>query len=184
MQQQQIVADPIMVAANDVKISSAAMLHELMLRGGYFLPALKCRFCTLKTLLKIREGEFWGLRQELVVTKICTRPPSIRVLVDKLHGYMQPLNLPPSGITLKGNFPDKPWLLSAVATLSKGQDEIFGKDYMPTGKDLKRDPPQKIMVHNNDGLLTIPDALAAKHYKKGSRSIRMATLTAEQKIQA
>ena len=54
----------VMVPINEVKINSTAMLHELMTRGGFFLPSIKCRFCTLKTLLKIREGEFWGLRQQ------------------------------------------------------------------------------------------------------------------------
>jgi len=74
-----------MVNANDVKINSTAMLHELMTRGGFFLPSIKCRYCTLKTLLKIRENEFWGLKQEHVLYRLCTRPPSIRILVDKLH---------------------------------------------------------------------------------------------------
>jgi uncharacterized protein YcgL (UPF0745 family) len=42
--------------------------------------------------------------------------------------------------------------------------------------------PQQLLVHNNDGLLDIPEALRPK-YGKG-RSIKMATLTKEEKIQA
>jgi len=38
-----------------------------------------------------------------------------------------------SGILMKReNFPDKKWLILAIATLSKGKDEIFDPDYMPS----------------------------------------------------
>ena len=38
---------PQMMAASEVQISSVAMLHELMSRTDYVLPALKCRWTTL-----------------------------------------------------------------------------------------------------------------------------------------
>ena len=129
------------VPVNEIKINSTAMLHELMTRAGFFLPSIKCRFCTLKTLLKIREGELWGLRQDQVTTRLCTRPPSIRVLVKKLHGYLAPHNLQ-SGISLeKENYPDKPWLIIAVSTTSGGKDEIFGREYVPSAAQMMRNPP-------------------------------------------
>ena len=38
----------------------------------------------------------------------------------------------PTGINMvTENFPDKEWLVLAVATLSNGRDEIFDLDYMP-----------------------------------------------------
>jgi hypothetical protein len=82
----------------------------------------------------------------------------------------------------KENFPDKEWLVVAVASLSRGRDEIFKLDYVPVGNHLRREEPKVLMVHNNDGLLNIPEALRAK-YGKG-RTLRMVTLTKEEKIQA
>ena len=53
-----------MVPANEVRISGTAMLYELMTRNGFFLPDLKSRYCTQKTLLQIRDNKLWCLRQE------------------------------------------------------------------------------------------------------------------------
>jgi len=122
----------VMVPVNDVKISGTAMLYELMTRNGFFLPNLKSRYVTQKTLLLIRDGKLWCLKQDQVLTRVCTRPPSVLVLVEKLHQYLAPHNLV-TGISLeRENFPDKPWLIIAVATVSAGKDEIFGKDYIPS----------------------------------------------------
>ena len=57
---------------------------------------------------------------------------------------------------VKENFPDKEWLVLAVSSLSQGQDEIFAVDYVPSPNQLRRVVPEKLMVHNNDGLLNIP----------------------------
>ena len=166
-----------MVAANDVRISGTAMLYELMTRSGFYLPNLKSRYCTQKTLLKIRDGELWCLRQDHVLTRICTRPPSVNVLIEKLHAYLLPHKLT-TGINVeKENFPDKPWLVIAVATASNGKDEIFNKDYIPSAEQLRKNPLEQVFVHNKDGLLDIPAGLAAHYQKKGCRNIKMATLT-------
>ena len=73
-----------------------------------------------------------------MVYRECTRPPSIRVLVDKVNDYCIKKNLN-SGITHKrGNYPDKEWLIKAVATLSNGYDEIFDPDYVSSATDIRR----------------------------------------------
>ena len=110
-----------MVPLKDVEISSVAMLHELMSRTDYLLPALKSRWTTLQRLLEVREGKIWGLKQSKVVYRICTRPPCCRVLTQKMDAYLAQQQLPPSGINIeKEKFPDRPWLVLAVATLSNG----------------------------------------------------------------
>jgi len=38
----------------------------------------------------------------------------------------------------KENFPDKAWLILAVASLSDGNDEIFKIDYVPKAADMRR----------------------------------------------
>ena len=59
-------------------------------------------------------------------------PPSKLVLIQKLEHYLKTFNLK-SGIDLnRGNFPDKEWLILAIATLSGGKDEIFHPNYVPT----------------------------------------------------
>jgi len=39
------------VPINEVQISSVAMLHEMMTRNNFMLPALKCRWTTLQKLI-------------------------------------------------------------------------------------------------------------------------------------
>jgi len=69
--------------------------------------------------------------QDKVVFRVCVKPPRKLVLVQKLLAYLRELNIP-SGIDLaKKNFPDKQWLIFAIATVSQGRDEIFHRDYMP-----------------------------------------------------
>ena len=109
----------------------------------------------------------------------------MNVLVEKLHKYLQPHNLRTGIDITKENFPDKPWLIIAVASVSSGKDEIFGRDYIPSREELLKNPPNRVMVHNNDGLLDIPSGLAAQYQKKGSgHYIKMVTLTKEDKIRA
>ena len=69
----------------------------------------------------------------------------------------------------------------AVSTLSNGTDEIFSKEYVPAPEEVKRVQPMKLGVHNNDGLLDVPEALRDKGKK---RSLRMITLSKEDKLKA
>jgi hypothetical protein len=103
-------------------------------------------------------------------------------LIDKLHTYLAQLGKE-SGISVKKeNFPDKPWLIRAIASLSDGKDEIFALDYVPKAGDMRRyEQSQKIMVNNDDGLLDVPEALIPK---KHGRTIKMVTLTAADKLKA
>ena len=123
---------------DEVKIYSKKMLHELMTRNGYSLPALNSGYVTIEQLILVRDGKIFGLRQDKVIHRECTRPPSIRCLVDKLHHYLSQLGKD-SGISMKReNFPDKAWLLRAIASLSEGEDEIFAPDYVPVAADMRR----------------------------------------------
>jgi len=113
---------------------------------------------------------------------VCTRPPSCKVLSEKLNDYLKRLSLPPSGIDMiKEKFPNRDWLVLAVATLSEGNDEIFDKGYVPTQEQLRRDAVPPLRVHNNDGVLDVPEALRDKTKK---RALRMITLTKEDRIEA
>jgi len=116
------------------------------------------------------------------VFRICTRPPSCRILSQKVDNYLKSLNLAPSGIDIpKEKFPNRDWLVLAVATLSAGQDEIFSKEYIPAPDELRRAVPQGLLVHNNDGLLDVPEALRDKSKK---RALKMATLCKEDRLKA
>ena len=168
--------------ANQVKICSIKLLHEMMTRTDYLLPALKSRWTTIDRLLQVRDGKVWCLKQSETVYRVCTRPPSCEVLTKKLNGYLQALNLPPSGINIeKEKYPDREWLILAVATLSKGGDEIFNRDYVPPIEQVRKVAPAQVMVRNDDGLLDVPPALLDK---KGKRALRMATLDKTSKLEA
>jgi hypothetical protein len=104
------------------------------------------------------------------------------VLTKKLDAYLAGLNLPPSGINIdKEKFPDRAWLILAIATLSKGGDEIFKRDYVPPIDQVRKVVPAQVLVRNDDGLLDVPLALMDKKHK---RSLRMATLDKESRLRA
>ena len=56
------------------------------------------------------------------------------MMVQKFENYLAQNNIK-SGIDMaKKNFPNKDWLILAVATLSRGEDEIFDPEYVPSKK--------------------------------------------------
>jgi len=74
-----------MVPLSEVHISSVDMLHEMMTRNMFVLPERKCRWTTLQKLLQVRDGKVWSMRQNTLVYRICTRPPSCRILSQKIE---------------------------------------------------------------------------------------------------
>ena len=92
---------------------------------------------TEKQLVLIQQNKVFSMDQAQVVFRLCCKAPSKLVLIAKLLKYLEVLGIP-SGIDLvKQNFPDKAWLILAIATVSQGKDEIFGKDYLPSSSQMR-----------------------------------------------
>ena len=73
-----------------------------------------------------------------MVYRECTRPPSCRVLAEKVINYCAQRGLN-SGLDLeKEIWPDQDYLIKLVATLSQGQDEIFALDYVPAAHQMRK----------------------------------------------
>ena len=103
------------------------------------MPEESSKYITEKQLQLIQHSKIFSLDQTQVIFRVCATPPNKLVLVQKLLQYLKQLNIEP-GISLeKQNFPDKNWLILAIATVSNGKDEIFSKDYIP--------PKAKIEMH-------------------------------------
>ena len=106
----------------------------------------------------------------------CVKPPSKQAMVAKLEQYLAEIQKP-SGIE-KQNYPDKRWLVLAVATLSAGRDEIFHPEYMPSkplAKEVQMQMQQAQMKFQN----VMPHLLANG---KG-RALHFNPLTKAQKLQ-
>ncbi len=93
------------------------------------------------------------------------------MLVQKLIGYLNKLNIP-SGIDLvKQNYPDKNWLVLAISTVSAGKDEIFEKDYMPNRDQFRVDIGVKNVPSTDPLFQNVPIHLLAsgkgRHLKIG-----------------
>ena len=120
-------------------LKNLAAMHELMTRQGFFLPEFTSKFINRVSLFQIYNGQIFSLKTGAMTFRQCATPPTKIVLIQKLERYLAAMNLK-SGIDLgKGNFPDKKWLVLAVATLSNGNDEIFEPDYYPSkslGKEI------------------------------------------------
>ena len=63
--------------------------------------------------------------------RVCTRPPTSAKLIEKLEAYCQLNNIVLGIDHQKKNYPDKDWLVRMVSFISRGQDEIFSKGYVP-----------------------------------------------------
>ena len=68
-----------------------------------------------------------------------------------------------------------------IATLSQGNDEIFGKTYVPPPGQRRQNAANNFTYVNSDGLLSnIPKHLLSK---KGERSLKLSLLAPEQRAQ-
>ena len=154
--------------------------YELLVRAGFFMPKLSSKFINQKMLMSIRDGKVFVPKQAQVVFRVCCTPPSKQVMIDKYVAYCTSNSLE-HGINPKAqNYPDKEYLVLAIATLSSGNDEIFARNYYPLTKQPRINTPQPFTISNTDGLLTnIPPHLLGS---KG-RSIKLSVLTAEEKMQ-
>ena len=109
---------------------------------------------------------------------MCVKPPSKLILIQKLLKYLEDLKIP-SGIDLrKQNFPDKAWLVLAIATVSGGKDEIFHRDYLPSN-NLLRPNAQQPVLPVDPAFQKIPLHLQASGR---GRHLKIGGLTKEDKI--
>ena len=80
---------------------------------------------------------------------------------------------------VKQNYPDKAWLIIAIATVSNGQDEIFSKDFLPG-----RDPNKQLVVAPQlqplDPIFQNMPAHLVGHGK--GRHLKIGGLTKEEKL--
>jgi len=121
-------------------LKNVAAYWELLTRNGKYLPEESSKYVTEKQLQLVQYNKIFNMDQSQVAFRVCVKTPSKLVLVQKLLIYLRDLQIP-SGIDLeKQNYPDKQWLILAIATVSQGKDEIFHKDYLPV-KALFRDQP-------------------------------------------
>ena len=74
----------------------------------------------------------------------------------------------------KQNFPDKDWLILAIATLSGGADPIFDAGYVPSNDIFGQPKPQQMQMNPD-----IPQHLLG--YGKG-RHLKLGGITKEEKV--
>ena len=69
-----------MINADAVRISSVKELWELMVRNDHYMPELKSKYCTMKTLLHVKEGKLFGMKHIAMKFKNIAQQPSKKVL--------------------------------------------------------------------------------------------------------
>jgi hypothetical protein len=159
-------------------LKSVAAFWELLTRCGKFLPDPNSKYVTEKQLLLVQRAQIFAMEQSQVVFRVCVKPPSKEVLVQKLLGYLETLKIPSGISTHKPNYPDKAWLVLAIATVSQGRDEIFSRDYLPP-----RDPAKLLVapvVQQLDPIFQNVPAHLIGHGK--GRHLKIGGLTKEEKL--
>jgi hypothetical protein len=132
-----------------------------------------------KQLLLIQQNEIFNMDQNQVVFRVCVRPPSKQVLIQKLLMYLESLKIK-SGIDLvRQNYPDKAWLVLAIATVSAGKDEIFNRDYLPS-RDVNKQAIANQQVKPLDPIFQNMPAHLIGNGK--GRHLKIGGLTKEEKL--
>ena len=168
-------ADSAIKAGGTIIFKNVKAYWEQEIRQGLFLPAFTSKFINEKTITQVKNHEILCIRQEQVCFRVCMTPPSKLVLVNKLEQHLKKFNLK-SGIDLeRGNFPDKDWLILAIATLSQGKDEIFSPSYVPS-RDIFGVPKQQEFAQQN---MDMPAHLIG--FGKG-RHLKLGGLSKEEKV--
>ncbi len=80
---------------------------------------------------------------------------------------------------MRQNYPDKAWLVLAVATVSAGKDEIFNKDYLP-GRDPNKQLVAAPQIKPLDPIFQNMPAHLIGHGK--GRHLKIGGLTKEEKL--
>jgi hypothetical protein len=78
-------------------LKSVSAFWELLTRCGKFLPDENSKYVTEKQLLLVQKGQIFSMDQSQVLFRVCVRPPSKQVLIQKLLAYLENLKIP-SGI--------------------------------------------------------------------------------------
>jgi hypothetical protein len=165
-------------AATNLK--NMAAFHEMMIREQFVMPDFHSKFVNKETLLQMYKGEIFSIKTSQLITRNCARPPQKLVLAKKMEAYCADKGLK-SGINFeKANFPDKNYLIQIVAHLSKGKDEIFDPEYIPS-KGLAKELEQQLPKNQPIVFANVPAHLQAKG---SGRSLKLQQMTKAEKIQA
>ena len=165
-------------AATNLK--NLAAFHEMMVREQFVMPDFHSKYVNKETLLLMYTGEIFSIKTNQLIMRNCARPPQKLVLARKVETYCSAIGAK-SGINFeKSNFPDKQYLLQMVAHLSKGKDEIFNSEYIPS-KSIAKEVEQQLQKSPPLMFANIPAHLQAKG---SGRSLKLHNLTKEEKIQA
>ena len=81
------------------RLRNTEAFWELLVRNRKYLPQFSSKFINGDSLHLIEQGKIFSLNQEQVVFRVCVRPPSKLVLVQKLQKYLEQHSLV-SGIDL------------------------------------------------------------------------------------
>ena len=129
----------------NVKVQSKADLHEALCRNGYYPPRLKSGMATEAYLVGVMDATYYCPKAEEIRIRLCPRPPSKAVLLEKFKKIMHSKGLK-SGL-VEGKWPDTQWLLAVISTLAP-DDEIFKKDYLPQPRKNAIEEQKTIQVPN------------------------------------
>jgi hypothetical protein len=69
-------------------LRSVSAFWELLTRCGKFLPDENSKYVNEKQLILIQQNNIFNMDQSQVVFRVCVKPPSKQVLVEKLLVYL------------------------------------------------------------------------------------------------
>ena len=116
----------------------------MLLRNGLFLPNLKCSLCSVKWMMRVKDGRYWVPKIADVRHLNCADPPLKAEVLDQLIAFSEDMGRK-LGITIKRQ-PDKRWALQMLAHL-KPTHKFFRKDYVP------KKMADKLYVDDDHGFL-------------------------------
>ena len=116
------------------KVPDKKALYEALLRNGYFMPPYSNRIITIQYMEKVKSGEVYVPKYDIVRLRPCPNPPVKKRVFDEILKEMTRVGLK-FGLKNEG-YASTDWLLAILSTCNQ-EHEFFWKSYTPSSEDSK-----------------------------------------------
>ena len=82
--QQQEAANMISIEEAKAKVPDKKALYEALLRNGYYMPPYSCRIVTVVYMDKVKSGEVYVPKYDIIRLRPCPNPPVKKRVFDEI----------------------------------------------------------------------------------------------------
>ena len=153
-------------------------MYMALQRNQFIMPPQKDAIMTCKFMLGVKDGFYWCLRsQEVVTVKVCADPPARKDLAQILGDIMLNYRIMGephdsafrrTGDLIKKHPPSVHWMLQVMSTIAQ-EHEIFAKNYVRPRRMPEQVQGPTVQIANPNGFFD--DLPMTDRRGRGSRGV-------------